>query len=193
MQNQGSHKASTEEGKKSTGGQSKSSGVATELQQLFEDELKDIYWAEQALVKAIPKMISNASDSQLIAALEDHLAVTKNHVLRAEQVFKSIGVTAEAVKCEAMTGLLKEAEEIMQEASKGFVRDAGIISAAQKVEHYEIATYGTLRTFASTLGHTEAASLLEKTLEEEKEADSNLTKIAESSINQDAVAGKQKH
>lgn len=161
--------------------------AAKGLRDLFVDELKDIYWAEKELLKAIPKMIKNATSEELADALTSHLQVTKNHVTRLEKVFASIGEKAEAKKCEAMAGLLKEGGEIMEETEKGVVRDAGIILAAQKVEHYEIATYGTLHIFADTIGETIAASLLESTLEEEKEADVALTKIAESSINVEAA------
>jgi ferritin-like metal-binding protein YciE len=159
---------------------------SSQLMQLFEDELKDIYWAEKALIKAIPKMIKNATSPELIAALTSHLAETENQVLRLEDVFASIGKKATAVKCEATVGLIKEAEEIMEECETGAMRDAGIISAAQKVEHYEIATYGTLRQFAETLGLSEAVSLLEATLIEEKAADVKLTEVAVSAVNIDA-------
>lgn len=164
-----------------------SNSVAEDLRELFEDELKDIYWAEKALVKAIPKMIKNASSEELVAALEDHLSVTEQHVTRAEEVFELLDLKPQGKKCEAMAGLIKEAEEIMKECKKGMVRDAGIISAAQKIEHYEIATYGTLRTFALTLGEDDAADLLQMTLDEEKDADSGLTDIAEAFVNAEAV------
>jgi ferritin-like metal-binding protein YciE len=156
---------------------------------LFEDELKDIYWAEKALTKAIPKMIKNTTTEELAKALEDHLEVTKGHVDRLEEVFKILGKAARGKKCDAMDGLIKEAEEIMEDTPEGVVRDAGIISAGQKVEHYEIATYGTLCAFAKTLGEDEAASLLQQTLNEEKEADEKLTQVAESSVNLEAVSG----
>ena len=160
---------------------------SSQLMKLFEDELKDIYWTEKALIKAIPKMIKNATSEELIGALTSHLGETVEHVSRVEQVFETIGKKAVAVKCEATVGLLKEAEEIMQECEKGAMRDAGIISAAQKVEHYEIATYGTLRQFAETLGLTEAVTLLETTLNEEKAADVKLTEVAVSAINMEAA------
>ena len=163
------------------------SDVASGLRELFVDELKDIYWAEKALVKAIPKMIENATSKDLIKALKNHLEETNSQVTRLESVFKSIGEKAEAKKCEAMAGLTKEAEEIMESTEKGVVRDAGIISAAQKVEHYEIASYGTLRTFAQTLGENEAMSLLQETLDEEKGTDVKLTEIAEAHINAEAA------
>lgn len=163
------------------------STAAEGLRELFEDELKDIYWAEKTLTKAIPKMIKNATSQGLIDALKDHLSVTEEHVQRCEQVFEIMGKPARAKKCEAMSGLIKEAQEIMESTEIGVVRDAGIISAAQKVEHYEIATYGTLRTFATTLGEDEIAGLLEQTLKEEKEADETLTGVAESSVNVEAA------
>ncbi len=171
---------------------SKSNGIransdaAQGLRGLFEDELKDIFWAEKQLTKAIPKMIKNASAKELKDALAGHLEQTKNHVARLEQVFEAIGVKAVAKKCEAMAGLTKEAIQIMEETEKGVVRDAGIISAAQKVEHYEIATYGTLCSFAKTLGETKAAALLTVTLNEEKAVDKKLSEISDS-INIDAA------
>jgi ferritin-like metal-binding protein YciE len=163
------------------------SELETKLGKLFEEELRDIYWAEKALTKAIPKMIKNASSTDLIAALETHLTETEDHVKRAEQVFEVIGKTARGKTCEAMEGLIKEAEEIMEESDEGVMRDAGIIAAAQKVEHYEIAAYGTLRTYAQTLGLNEAVSLLEKTLKDEKKADEVLTTVATSAINLQAA------
>lgn len=162
------------------------SDAATGLRSLFEDSLKDIYWAEKALTKAIPKMIKNASSQDLIAALKEHLSVTEQQVTRLDEVFTTIGTKAQAKKCAAMEGLINEATEIMQETEHGVVRDAGIISAAQKVEHYEIATYGTLCAFAKILGEDEAAGLLHETLDEEKEADDKLSEVAEASINIEA-------
>jgi ferritin-like metal-binding protein YciE len=155
----------------------------SKLMKLFEDELKDIYWAEKALVKALPKMAKNATASELVDAIESHLEETEGHVSKVEQVFEVIGKRAQAKKCEAMDGLIKEAQDIMQDSDDGAMMDAGIISAAQKVEHYEIASYGTLRTFAQTLGLDEAVAILEEILEEEKACDENLTEIAESTIN----------
>jgi len=160
---------------------------SSQLMKLFEDELQDIYWAEKALTKAIPKMIKNATSEELIEALTNHLEETENQIERLEQVFKSIDKKATAKKCDAMEGLIKEAEGIMEDSEKGAMRDAGIISAGQKVEHYEIASYGTLRQFAETLGLTEAVSLLEATLYEEKAADEKLTKIAISVVNVEAA------
>jgi len=161
--------------------------AAEGLRDLFEDSLKDIYWAEKALTKALPKMAKNATSPNLKAALEDHLNVTQEQVARLEQVFEIIGKKAAAKKCEAMEGLIKEGESIMEETQPGAVRDAGIIAASQKIEHYEIATYGTLCAFAKTLGEDEAAQLLEATLAEEKEADVTLTEAAYNTINFDAT------
>lgn len=163
------------------------SKAAEGLRDLFLDELKDIYWAEKALTKAIPKMIKNTTSEELSQALENHLEVTRGHVERCEEIFDKLGKPARGKKCEAMAGLTKEAEEIMENTEEGVVRDAGIISAAQKVEHYEIASYGTLCAFAKTIGEKEIASLLEQTLNEEKEADDTLTRIAENSINEEAL------
>ena len=160
---------------------------SSQLMKLFEDELRDIYWAEKALIKAIPKMIENASSDELINALTAHLTETVEQVSRVEQIFEMLDQKPLAVKCEAMEGLIKEAESIMEDCEEGAMRDAGIISAGQKVEHYEIASYGTLRQFAETLGLTEAVSLLEETLKEEKDADEKLTKIAVASVNKEAA------
>ena len=156
---------------------------SSQLMKLFEDSLKDIYWAEKALTKAIPKMIKNATSEELIEALENHLEETHEQVTRCEDVFKSIDKKATAKKCEAMDGLMKEGEEIMKECEEGPMCDAGIIAAGQKIEHYEIASYGTLRQFAETLGLEEAVELLETTLEEEKAADMKLTEVAVSVVN----------
>ncbi len=165
----------------------KSSMPSSALMKLFEDELKDIYWAEKALLKALPKMIDNATSEELIEALTNHLAETEEQVTRVEQVFESFDKKAKAVKCDAMEGLIKEAESIMEECEPGAMCDAGIISAGQKIEHYEIASYGTLRQFAETLGLEEAAELLQITLDEEKAADETLTEVAVSAINVEAA------
>lgn len=162
------------------------STAAEGLRELFVDSLKDIYWAEKALMKALPKMSKNATSENLINAINDHLAVTEEQVKRLEQVFEIIGKKASAKKCEAMEGLIKEGESIMEETEEGPVRDAGIVAASQKIEHYEIATYGTLAAFAQTLGEEEAVSLLQQTLEEEKEADILLTEAAYNNINFEA-------
>ncbi|MFN8288066.1 MAG: ferritin-like domain-containing protein [Chitinophagales bacterium] len=161
--------------------------TGSELQTLLEDQLKDIYWAEKALTKAIPKMIKKATSEELIEALENHLEETENQVEKVEQVFEILGMKAQAKKCEAMDGLIKEAEELMQD-NEGITRDAAIIAAAQKVEHYEIASYGTMCTWAQILGFDEAVELLEEILEEEKGADEKLTEVAESAVNIEAAS-----
>jgi ferritin-like metal-binding protein YciE len=160
----------------------------SQLQLLFEEELKDIYWAETQLMKAIPKMIDNATSEELIQALENHLTETEAQVNRVEQVFKLIGKQASSKKCDAMDGLIDEAEELMSDCEEGAMRDAAIISAAQKIEHYEIASYGTLSQFADILGFSDAVNLLEETLEEEKAADEKLTEVAMSAVNLQAVS-----
>jgi len=165
--------------------------LATKLGKLMEDQLKDIYWAEKALTKAIPKMIKNATSTELQEALENHLAETEEHVQRAEKIFETLGKKATAKKCVAMEGIIKEAQELMDEADEGVMCDAAIIAAAQKVEHYEIATYGTLVAFSQTLGLNEVTSLLESTLEEEKNADATLSEVAESAINIEAAGEPQ--
>lgn len=171
---------------KSKSAKSKSS-AADGLRELFVASLKDIYYAEKALVKALPKMKKNATNENLITAIEDHLDVTKTQVERLEEVFNLIGEKATAKKCEAIEGLIKEGQSIMEDTEQGPVRDAGIIAASQKIEHYEIATYGTLVAFALTLGEEDAAELLGVTLAEEKEADVTLTEAAYNTINFDAA------
>ena len=159
----------------------------SQLEKLFTDTLKDIYWAEKQLTKALPKMQKKATTDELKSAIEEHLAQTEEHVSRLEQVFELCGKKAQAKKCEAMAGLIEEGNSVVEETENGsMTRDAGIIMASQKVEHYEIATYGCLVTFAKTLGMEDAAELLGQTLEEEKEADEKLTQIAEGNINQSA-------
>jgi ferritin-like metal-binding protein YciE len=160
---------------------------SSQLMKLFEDGLKDIYWAEKALTKALPKMIKNATSEELIEAIKNHLDETEEQVKKVEQVFEVLGKKATAKKCEGMDGLIKEGEEIMKDSEKGPMRDAGIIAAAQKVEHYEIASYGTLRQFAETLGLDDAAELLQEILDEEKAADEKLTEVAVSAVNVEAV------
>jgi ferritin-like metal-binding protein YciE len=161
------------------------------LKELFIDELKDIYWAEKHLSKALVKMAKAATSEELRSALETHKAETDNQVTRLEQVFEMIEEKASAKKCDAMEGLIAESESIVEDTEDGSItRDAGIISAAQKSEHYEIASYGTLRTLANTLGYSEAAQLLEETLAEEKKTDELLTQLAESTININAKSEK---
>jgi len=160
---------------------------ASQLMKLFEDSLKDIYWAEKALTKALPKMIKNATSADLIEALQNHLSETETQIGRVEQVFEILEKKPVAKKCEAMEGLIKEGEGVMEECEDGSMMDAGIISAGQKIEHYEIASYGTLRTFAETLGLEDVAELLAETLEEEKAADEKLTEVAVSAVNVQAA------
>jgi ferritin-like metal-binding protein YciE len=167
--------------------ESSSSDDSSAFRELFVEELKDIYWAEKALVKALPKVASKVSNEELKEALENHLSETEEQVARLEQVFEVLGEKAEGKKCEAMQGLIKESEEVISDTEEGPVRDAGIILAAQKIEHYEIATYGTLCTFAKILGENEASALLEDTLNEEKTADETLSQIAESVVNMEAL------
>lgn len=160
--------------------------AAKKLEDLFEDSLKDIYWAEKALVKALPKMHKNATDAKLKNAISDHLEQTKNQVKRLEDCFAALGKKAVAKKCDAMQGLLDEGTSIIEETEPGSVRDAGIIAASQKVEHYEIATYGTLAAFAKVLKEKKCLKNLLETLEEEKGCDELLTSIADTNLNSKA-------
>jgi len=169
------------------------SSAADGLRELFIESLKDIYWAEKALTKALPKMAKNASSESLITTINDHLTVTEEQVTRLEEVFEILGEKASAKKCEAMEGLIKEGESIVEETEAGPVRDAGIIGASQKIEHYEIATYGTLAAFAKTLGEEDALALLQQTLEEEKEADTMLTDVAYNNINFEAASDEDEN
>jgi len=162
------------------------------LKELFVDELKDIYWAEKHLTKAIAKMAKAATSDTLRDALTNHKSETDNQISRLEQVFEIVEEKASAKKCDAMAGLIEESEGIVEDTEDGtLTRDVGIISAAQKCKHYEIASYGTLRTLASTLGYADAAKLLEETLAEEKKTDDLLSKIAESTINPKAKKEKK--
>jgi len=154
------------------------------LLELFTDGIKDIYWAENHLVKTLPKMQKAATSITLVSAIEGHLEETKTHVTRLEQVFKLLGEEVQAQKCDAMEGLTKEGEGIIESTEPGTAtRDVGIILASQKVEHYEIATYGGLTQLAKTLGLNDVAELLYQTLTEEKAADEKLTGAAENDIN----------
>lgn len=158
------------------------------LKEFFVDELKDIYYAEKKIAKTLPKMKKAATSQELKNAFEDHLTVTQQQVSRLESVFELIGAKAKGKTCEAIEGIIKEGEEIISATdSKTATRDVGLIFAAQKVEHYEIATYGGLAQLAETLGLTEAAQLLHITLEEEKETDFLLTGIAENHVNYEAA------
>lgn len=162
------------------------SGAAKNLADLYEDGLKDIYWAEKALYKALPKMEKNATSVDLKKGIAKHSKETEQHIQRLESCFEELGKKAKAEKCDAMAGLLEEAKGIMEETEIGAVRDAGIIAAAQKVEHYEIATYGTLAAFAKLLGHKSSLKHLLKTLEEEKKCDEDLTALADTNLNSKA-------
>ena len=157
------------------------------LDDLFVHTLQDVLYAEQKITKALPKMIAKVSDPQLQQAFESHLNETKNQIRRLEQVFKMHNAEAKAVTCPAIDGIIAEAEEIMGDSKDSEVLDAAALAAAQAVEHYEIARYGTLIAWARQLGRPDCASVLEPTLEEEKAADLKLTDIAEARINRIAV------
>jgi ferritin-like metal-binding protein YciE len=173
---------------KNTEANGKEQANDSKLAAFFHDELKDIYWAEKHLVKTLPKMQKATTTDELASAFEDHLEVTKQHVIRLEKIFEMLGHKPQAKKCEAMEGITKEGESIIEDTEEGTAtRDVGLIMAAQKVEHYEIATYGSLHQLSVTLGYEGVASLLESTLAEEKEADQALTAIAENDINYEAV------
>lgn len=159
------------------------------LMELFVDSIKDIYWAEKHLTKALPKLEKAATSEELKEAFQNHLAQTEEQVGRLEQVFELLEETARGKKCEAMEGLVKEAQTVIEDTDEGTAtRDVGLIMAAQKVEHYEIASYGSLAQLAKTLGRDDISELLEETLAEEKETDELLTGIAESGINYEAEA-----
>jgi ferritin-like metal-binding protein YciE len=164
---------------------------ANSLRELYVEQLKDLYDAEQQLIKALPKLAEASSSDELRIAFEEHLDKTGQHAQRIEQIFEGMGKKAKAQKCKGMEGLLKEGSEILKEEEDidGEVKDAALIAAAQRVEHYEIAGYGTVRTYANLLGEDEAANLLQRTLDEEKEADQTLNQIAEQ-INVEAGHGE---
>lgn len=149
------------------------------IEKLFLDELSDLYSAENQITKALPKMVKAATSSQLQSALEHHLRQTEGHVQRLEQVFKAVGERSSSKTCEGMKGVLEEGERMLKSTEEGEIRDLAIISSAQRVEHYEMAAYGTVRTYAQRLGKQQAVQLLEQTLEEEKAADHKLTSIAQ--------------
>lgn len=181
-------KTSSAKSRKKATPQSNGNGQGnTQLEKFFMDALKDIYWAEKHLTKALPKMQKAATTEELQSAIEEHLAQTEEHVSRLEQVFEILVKKPQAKKCDGMEGLTKEGESVIEETEDGsMTRDVGIIVSAQKVEHYEIAAYGSLVQLAKTLGYDEAADILEETLEEEKQTDANLTSIAENNINWEA-------
>ena len=158
------------------------------LMELFIDEIKDIYWAEKHLVKSLPKLQKAATSEELKNAFEEHLEVTRNQVTRLEEIFEMLGKRAQGKKCDGMEGIVKEGDTVIEDTEKGTAtRDAGLIISAQKVEHYEIASYGSLVTLANTLGLEDVAAMLQETLDEEKEADELLTSIAETAINIEAA------
>ncbi len=157
------------------------------IENLFVHELHDLLSAEKQLVKALPKMAKGAESDALKSAFEEHLEQTKVHVARIEKIFKLLGKAARAEHCKAMEGLIAEGADLLEEDGAAMVKDAALIGAAQRVEHYEIAAYGTTRTLAELLGHTEAVEILQETLNEEKETDENLTALALSEIKVDAA------
>jgi ferritin-like metal-binding protein YciE len=158
------------------------------LDKLFLEELKDVYNAEKQLVQALPRLAKAAESPELREAFTSHLEETKGHVERLEQVFKALGETPRGKKCKGMEGLIEEGKEVLEQEGAGAVIDAALIAGAQRVEHYEIAAYGCLCTYAKLLGHDDAAELLGETLAEEEAADSKLSEIAESSVNGQAAA-----
>ena len=157
------------------------------LENLFVHELKDLLSAEKQLVKALPKMAKGAASESLRSAIEEHLGQTKHHVERLEQVFSLLNKTPRGEHCKAMEGLIEEGGDVLKEEGEPSVKDAALIGAAQRVEHYEIAAYGTARTLAELLGHDDAVGLLQQTLDEERETDETLTKLAMSEINPEAA------
>ena len=161
------------------------------LKDLYIDELKDLYNAENQLLKALPKMARKASAPELKRAFQDHLAQTEGHVNRLEKIFKGLGEKPTGKTCKAMKGLVEEGKEIIEEDGDDSVLDAALIGAAQRVEHYEIAGYGVVRTFASLLGENAAVDLLQRTLNEEGETDKKLTALAETVINVDASEAEE--
>lgn len=160
--------------------------MSNDLHELFLSELADIYNAEQQLTKALPKMAKAAKTDELRDAFQQHLEETENHVSRLEQVFESLGASMKRKKCKGMEGLVEEGEEVVSEQKNTSALDAGLIISAQKVEHYEIAAYGSLCAWAEQMGHTQALELLRDTLDEEKAADEKLTEIAETVANTQA-------
>lgn len=157
------------------------------LNDLFEETLKDIYYAEQKIVKTLPKLAKSAHDPKLQAAFEKHKEETENQIVRLESIFKMLNKPARGKTCKAIDGILAEGEEVLEMFKNTAAQDAGLVAAAQAVEHYEMSRYGALKTWAIRLGYKEAASLLEKTLKEESSTDENLTKLAESNINAAAL------
>jgi len=157
------------------------------LEDLFVHEVRDLHSAEKQLIKALPKMAKAASSEKLRRGIEEHLEQTREHENRLDQILKQLGKTSRGARCEAMEGLIEEGQRLIDEDAEPHVKDAGLISAAQRVEHYEIAGYGTARTYAKLLGHSEAEDLLQQTLDEERATDEQLTELAMSEINVEAM------
>ena len=160
------------------------------LEPLFVEELRDIYNAENQLTKALPKMAKAASSEELKTAFQEHLEQTKEHIERLDEIFETLGKKATGKTCKAMKGLIEEGSDMMEEEGEDSVLDAGIIAAAQKIEHYEIASYGTVRAWAEQLGKEDAVDLLQQTLDEESETNEKLTELAESTVNVEAKSGE---
>jgi ferritin-like metal-binding protein YciE len=183
-------KKSSSRSKQNSGSEMQTADPA--LKEFFTEEIRDIYWAEKKLVTALPKMQKAATSPELQDAIAEHIEVTKEHVARLEQVFELLDETPRGKKCEAMEGLLKEGDGVVEDTEEGTAtRDVGVILSAQKVEHYEIAAYGGLTTLANTLGLTDIAEILGQTLAEEKEADETLTGIAENNVNYAAASEEE--
>jgi ferritin-like metal-binding protein YciE len=178
---------------KGNGNAAGNNGVSADMEkskfhQLFVDQVKDIYWAEKQLLKVLPKMQKAATSEELKEAIGMHIEETEGQTARLEQIFEMLGKKPMGKKCPAMEGLIEEGNEVVEDTeADSMVRDAGIILASQKIEHYEIASYGGLATLANTMGHTEMAELLHETLEEEKGADAKLTELAEQFVNEEAA------
>lgn len=160
------------------------------LHDLYVSELKDLYNAETQLLKALPKMAKASTSDELRTAFEEHLEETRGQVERLDKIFKELGINPKGKKCKAMEGLIEEGKELLEEEAEPTVLDAGLIAAAQRVEHYEMAGYGCVRTFATLLGYEQAADLLQETLDEEGAADKKLTELAETIINVEAQAAE---
>jgi ferritin-like metal-binding protein YciE len=159
------------------------------LQDLLQHELKDLFSAEKMITKALPKMTKACTNEELRAGLQNHLEETEQQISRLEEIFEKLDMPSRGMKCEAMEGLIEEGKKALEEDMEDQVRDAAIIAACQRVEHYEMAGYGCARTFAQQLGHDEVAELLQQTLDEEKAADEKLTEIAMQAVNEEAAAG----
>jgi len=161
------------------------------LQDLYVDEIKDLYHAEKQLVKALPKLAETASAPELKSAFEDHLEATRGHVTRLEEILRGLGLPLKGKTCHGIAGIIKEGKALMEEEAEPAVMDAGLIAGGQRAEHYEIAAYGAVRTYAETLGFTSAAELLQQTLDEEKQADQKLSELAEGFINSQAETASE--